>query len=249
MNMRKLRYTLAILLAIVMLVACALLPGTVASIQDNLMQGKVNYREMNSVQLNFAEEKRFIPLIGKLALLRTGELYWVRSQDATLTEEEIHTLLINELRLYIDSGLIPCNFEDFQIELKPALVCSSTDPEQYAVVWWVTMAVVEEPYDHVDVLLDDQTGVILYINYEAGYPLFDSEDLNKRMSTFTSIYFDALGLTPFSQEELYLNGEPLGCRFLFKDGQYDVMIDCYVTPQGFYNEFVVSESAQAEKES
>lgn len=247
--MRKLKYALAILLAIVILVACALLPGTVASIQDNLMNRKVNYREMDSVQLNFTEEKRFISLLGKLALLQTGEIYRIRPQEATLTEEEIKTLLSLELRLYLDSGLIPCNFEDFQVTLTPALACSTTDPEQYAVVWWVSMAVVEEPYDHVDLLLDDQTGVILYINYEAGYPLFSREELSDRMDTFASVYFHALGLIPFSQEELYLNGEPLGCRFLFEDGQYDVIIDCYVTPQGFYTEFVVSESGKAEKGS
>ena len=162
--MKKLKMPLLVLLATIMLAAFASLPAIAASVQDSTTVNHSGYGQMKSMELEFAEEKETLPMMGKLALLGHMECVDIDPSQASMTEEEVFAAAEASMEAYIDAGI----FQWFDVTLRsavPKLGVDLNDVNNYIVLW--TVSFVDEVDQSCVLLLDidDETGKILSIRY------------------------------------------------------------------------------------
>lgn len=190
--MRKILYSLALLLAAAVLCAGAFLPKIAAVIQDKTVIGKVAYESIQSVQLQIDQEQIALSLMERLALAQINKTVPVSDADARMTEETLNQTVQTSLKPYIEKGMIPS--WDFTFEWKPVLAYDPDDPRRYCIFGEGFATNNEEPFLFLDLRIDDETGRVLVLHFNTDEQLFESHQLQNRLDFFCKTYFQELGL-------------------------------------------------------
>lgn len=206
-----------ILFTVILLIAGASLPAIAASVQDSTTVNHSGYGQMKSMELEFAEEKETLPMMGKLALLGHMECVDIDPSQASMTEEEVFAAAEASMEAYIDAGI----FQWFDVTLRsavPKLGVDLNDVNNYIVLW--TVSFVDEVDQSCVLLLDidDETGKILSIHYGV-YDSYSMDGVWKHnkviMDNFTDIYFSQLGMTEAKE---YVESVDAGVAYFQRDG-------------------------------
>lgn len=160
--MRNIRYFLLVVAALCALVIGACLPTLAVKMYDSADLESVSYLEKEPVQLTLRQDTRE-PLSDaqKLMLLCSGSSLFIPEQQAQMTLEEVQAAAEKALQPYLEQGLLrPADCEDFY-SIAPQLRYFSSDPKLYNIVWHVGYG------SHIGMILDDETGKLLDMNYVA----------------------------------------------------------------------------------
>ena len=234
--------TIGILFGTVISLACiAYFPKIIAIIQDREILSQAHLEEMQSVQLDIQEN---LPALGKLALMKNvhkGNCIEISLEDASMSKEKVQSTVTKALQPYYDAGLISL-FEEDACEYRPLLIWDAENSLS-GLVWEWSLASTKKKFHDVRVLLDDETGEILLIQYTENNVFEDSvqEDV---LSIFCEIYFaglqimDYAGFVTDDLEHQYIGDSVQGVRYRFGDVVYgEVNVDFFVYRNGFYLEF------------
>ena len=244
--MRNLKTSFLILLTILLLAGFAALPVIAASLQDSSVVNQSGYQQMQTIKLDYGNEKETLPIMGKLALFTIMQTIDIDASQASMTEEEAFLAAETQMKAYEEAGI----FQWFDVALRsaaPKLGIDPNDATNYVVFWTVTY--ISEKSQNQTLLLDidDATGKILSIRHEVyeSYSMDGVWERNKKiMNEFTSIYFSQLGMTAEKESaesevrfEYYeRDGGVSNALYSFGDVTYgEISIDFYVEGAGgFY---------------
>lgn len=242
--MRKLKIPLLILLTIVLLIAGASLPTIVAAVQDRVTVDHSGFGDMPSIELTLSRDKDSMDAAEKLLLLAADNRIYISEAEANMTADDALTALCAEMDRYIDAGIFEW-FDASSISCEPFICIDTNDTQRYNIFWTITMINKNEPYQVLMADMDDETGVIYSLRYEAyqEYALNGVWERNETvMDAFTDLYFQALGWTEAAEyarstgigyEYLELDGEVSCARYSFGDTQYgEINMEFYVYGSG-----------------
>jgi len=238
----KNRGNLLVLLGTAFVFVCiAYFPKWMAALQDRKILSQAQIEEMQSVQLNIQEE---LPAMGKLALMKNihkGNAIEISTEDAYMSVEELQNTVAKALQPYFDTDLISL-FEEERCEYRPLLVWDRENSLSGIVWQWVSTSMKDKFYE-VGVLLDDETGEILLIQY-SGDRVFEDSMQDDILSLLCENYFEGLQITDYADfatddlEHQYIGDNVQGVRYRFGDVVYgEVNVDFFVSRYGFYMEF------------
>ena len=233
---------LSVLLGTIFVLLCiAYLPKMIEIFQDREILSKAQVEEMQSVQLNIQEK---LPVIGKLALMKNvheGNAIEISEQDASMSKEKVQSEVSKALQVYYDTGLITMFEEDIR-NCTPLLVWD-TDNSSSRIVWQWVASTKKKKFFEIGVLLDDETGEILLIQY-TGNRILDDSRQKDILPIFCELYFEGLQIVDYGKfviddlEHEYIGENVQGIRYCFQDTVYGaVIVDFYVNRYGFYMEF------------
>lgn len=195
--MRKLIYSLFLLLVAALIVAGAFLPRITAAITDNSTNGKAETAPMQSVELALGESSHEpLDMLRKLALADHMSTVPISADQAALTEEEVYSAVEKHMQDYAASGI----FEMFTPTYTSVETLLAIDPygtDNYGIIWTVNLVSGDGPYRSLFLHIDDETGKILFMDYETHgedrfnyYPEYQSYV----MGVFAGNFFSQLGL-------------------------------------------------------
>ncbi len=195
--MRILKYSIALLLTVVFLVAGALLPTAVVSALDRSALGQVGHADIASVELTLAEQREPMSIDEKLALMQIAMKvdigFDVIENKAKMTEEEVLQATDIALAPYYDAGLLADKDRELS-QCQPFLYYDRNDLETNAILWEVTLTE-NGAYERLAVVIDDDTGTLLHISCYAEETVFEEKERPKAAELFAEIYFDGVGWT------------------------------------------------------
>lgn len=239
--MKKLKNAMILLLTILFIGCGAILPGIVAAVMDRDNVNQTGTREMASVALEMGEERRSLTTGGKIDLLRRGKCINITEKDASMTEADVNAAVETAMAEYIDAGVF--GWFDYSAWTAVPKLCIDPDaPDNYAVIWTVTVIQETNPYQTLAVDVDDETGRIYSIRYDI-YGEYSLDGVWERnaavMDAVTHVYLNQLGLLQENAEPNIeyseLDGEVLCGTFLFRDEEFaQVGIEFYVTGTGSF---------------
>lgn len=195
--MRKVIYSLFLLLVAALIVAGAFLPQITAAITDSSTNGKADVAPMQSVELALGESSHEpLNMLRKLALEDHMNSVPIFADQAAMTEEEVYAAVEKNMQDYVASGI----FEMFTPTYTSAETLLAIDPygtDNYGIIWTVNLVSEDGPYRSLFLHIDDETGKILFIDYETHgedrfnyYPEYQSYV----MGVFTGNFFSQLAL-------------------------------------------------------
>ena len=244
--MRNLKISLLILLTILLLAGFAALPVIAASLQDNRVVNQSGYQQMQTMKLDYGNEKETLPIMGKLALFTIMQTIDIDASQASMTEEEAFLAAETQMKAYEEAGI----FQWFDVPLRsatPKLGIDPNDATNYVVFWTVTYISEKGQKQTLLLDIDDETGKILSIRHEVyeAYSMDGVWERNKKiMNAFTDIYFSQLGMTEAKKyaeteagfEYYERDGGVSNALYSFGDVTYgEISIDFYVEGAGgFY---------------
>lgn len=241
--MNKWKRFLFPLIALVMLAFFAVLPKTVAWLQDEVGHSEVKYGEMETLHLSLDGENPLpsVSMMGKLNMLRNEALYSISESQASMTKEEVLAAIDRELLSYYKNGLMFNEWENAEKFLMPYL---SYDREQgYCIFWEVNFFSYANDY-YLNLYVEDETGKIVFITYQADSLELSAEEQRLMLEALTNIYFGALGIVPAEAicqiEDILLSvaANTTAVSYTFYDDIYgEVSIEFYMHKHGFYNIF------------
>lgn len=228
--------------SVALLILIAYLPKMAAAMQDKEILTQPQYESMQSVQLEIREN---LSALGKLALVRnmsSGNNIEISKEEALMSVEEVNAAVDKALAPYISAGLIQ-PFEESYREWRPLWMWDDENLEINGIVWEGYIVGEQDGYHVVNVLIDDETGNLLFIQYNSNYALEYSMQ-EEFLSKFCEIYFGSLEITDFANFETrdlvgqYIGDDAHGIRYRFGDLEYgEINIDFYIYLNGFYVEF------------
>lgn len=245
--MGKLR-ALLLLLTVLCIIGGAMLPRVVARVTDRLDADQVVYGQMQSVQLelNVTEQPDPARMLQMLALERNMTTIPVTEAEASMTEEEVYAAVQRQMDEYCDVGI----FQWFDVTHRtadPYLAMDPDDPDNFGIIWGVSLSHQESPYHNLFVHLDDATGKILMLDYYTEEYLYPSEEQRYVFEPWTDTYFAQLGLsynTEYVQSletdvsETRLDDDTMMVRYTFQEIEFgEIYLEFYVSPNGFYIQF------------
>lgn len=233
-RMRNVKIILSLLLTTALIGTMAFLPQIAAFFLDRSTIGKVGTAPMQTVQLEFHSED--IPpepgdLLRKLSLQSRMSTVPINPEQATLTQAQVFEYVDIWMGDYINAGI----FQWFDETYRYAEPYIGIDPENtanYNIFWGITIVNEKDPYHSLFLHIDDETGKILYIQYQI-YRSFSTETVLDYtqfiMDAFVNIYFDQLlyesdTLPAPTVDEGVVDGDVLYCRFTFPDTGYGEIV-------------------------
>ena len=241
--MGKGKNILLLLLAAVVITACAALPGLVAVCQDGAAIGQTHYETVPNIQLHIRGEEAASPLkeLARISLMDGG--LEISDTMASMTAEEAEARFYDILQTYIDAGLV-ASFDAVVYESRCMLATVSSDASVNGVFWMATLISGDDQnFAQFDAAIDDETGHLLAVSY-TGDRAFSAAEREKIREVFTDLYFCSLGLAayaPFVTADLdgaYVGENTIAVRYRFGDAVYgELNVDFYVDEYGFYTQF------------
>lgn len=232
--MNKLKYALSILLAALVIAGGALAPRIAAQVQDRLDSGNIHCDPLQSIQLNIQEEQEALPMLAKLALLRGGYSMDIGNIKTNLTEHSAVNTARDQLVKYQYMALLPSDFLNYNLSAVPGIVCSGSGPwgeEYYNVFWYVSLEPVD--YAHLSIILDDQTGLIVSIEYTCEIPYITTEDAYYYMEPFYQSFCDTIQEKPDAINWLDMDAA-VGVDCTWEDEVFgDVIMEFLIYGDGF----------------
>lgn len=208
--MTKLKVPLLILFTMILLIIGASLPQIAAAVQDSATVNNSGYSEMESLKLDFSQERQWMPILGKLALIRDGSFYGISTEETVMSEDEVKLAVEEGLSLYYQAELIPYNWNDVKYVADPHLVYASSNTENYCILWVVSIAWPDDEH-MLSLYVDDETGLILYLHYETIQAL-DVYTAQGYLDAFSNAYFESTGISA-----ILVNPEGYGAEFVDYD--------------------------------
>ena len=244
--MRNFKISLLILLTILLLAGFAALPVIAASLQDNRVVNQAGYQQIQTIKLDYGNEKETLPIMGKLALFSIMQTIDIDSSQASMTQEEAFLAAETQIKAYEEAGIFQW-FDVAHRSATPKLGIDPNDATNYVVFWTVTYISEKKQNQTLILDIDDETGKILCIRHEVyqSYSMDGVWERNQKiMNEFTSIYFSQLGMTAEKESaeevrsfEYYeRDGGVSNALYSFGDVTYgEISIDFYVEGAGgFY---------------
>jgi len=238
--MRSILKRICILLAGAgILLLCAGFPEMAARLQDPAGNTGPQYSAVTPVK---PEQRPTLSASDKLILLsQKNPGIEISEDETTMSASHVNAAAEKAFAPYLTAGLLPST-EDFYRYSRPLLIQDPGSPERHCIVWEVCRIQSSPPNSVIDVLIDDETGNILRLYYDAGQLLFGQYELGTNLNTFVDIYFNALGIRDHGK---YLLGEPYYseeiCRVQYRVQDTDagtVTLDFVCLCSGFYVTFL-----------
>lgn len=204
--MTKLKNGLVLLLVFLLVVLGAVLPGAVARVQDELTAGQMQYADVDSLQLKLEERSQALSMQEKLALIPNGVGVEVNSEVTDMKGAQVLETLYTQLESYADLGLLTHDLDNDLLEFSPVMVYDEADSKRYSFYWRVTTSFDGAEYDSLNVILDDETGTILAMEYVNPNLYIEAESLWEYQEILRKIYFGNLGLEPVDAMALDTEG-------------------------------------------
>ena len=242
---------MALILTVLLIAVLALLPQAIAGVSDFIGNEKPGTAPMQSVELALGADKMDEPgyMMRKLALEQRMTTIPIEPEQATMTGEEVLTAALDGMTAYMEANMFTW-FEYTFCGAEPYLGIDPMDKNNNTIFWGVTFAYDnydKDPYQNLFMHIDDETGKILYINYETygedRFKYYYPENHRLMMEGFVDSFFSPLNLTQRSEYENLL-GESVVERdltddvtcvlYTFEDAQYGTInVEFYITPLGF----------------
>ena len=239
--MYKLKNSLMVLLAICIIVGCAVLPAAVTEFQDKFSWEQLKYDQISSIELDFSQKETGLPTLGKLELLQDCVAMERLESEASKTKEEILAALEAGLQPYIDQNLLPDDDGLTVASVIPTLVYNPEDPTENMMLWCIELTNPEETYSYVSAIVDDESGHILALDFHSDGDFMLGQDWESFCIHLAETFFSALELEFPSEDWLYnptfVHGEPeyLEVKYSFGDLAYgEVLVTFSIYPNGFY---------------
>lgn len=248
--MYRLKAVFVVLLSLALIAGLALLPKGIAGISDFLSNGKPGTASMNTVELTVYSDQTNEPgyMMRKLAMYQQMTTIPISPDQAKMSEEEVLTAAIDGMTLYMEANMFEW-FEYHYSSAEPYIGIDPADKSKNLIFWAVTFAVNNEPYHQLFLHIDDETGKILYIEYETDGPdqfnYYYPENQRFLMEGFVDSFYRPLNLVSHqlieyknlvSQNvtERKLTDDVTCVRYTFEDSEYGVIIvEFIISPKGF----------------
>lgn len=203
--MTKLKNALILLLVVLLLAAGALLPTAVTWVQDTLTAGQVQYANVDSLQLTLEERRQSLDMVGKLNLILNGDIVEVTDKVTQMSEGDVIEAVYAGLQPYAGLGFIPLELDNDMLEFHPIMAYGDTDPDMYNFYWYVYLSFDGYADDTLTVILDDETGKILAMEFVN--PYLDVADMSyEYVHIISDTYFKDLGITPADAVQIDTEG-------------------------------------------
>ncbi len=199
--MKKLKAVCIFLAAATVIILGALLPVLVGMIQDHTTMGNIDYSDIN--KLHF--ELRNMTMAEKMSLLYDSTTVKIDedSQNSSLDEREdmvlensspenITTIFFEAIQPYIQSGLIRDDYYMDKYESQHFLAYNADAPN-ISNVFYLLNTLGETNGNELNVIIDEQTGIAMVIEYITQKPVYDSWSLEDLMWLCYQIFFDTMG--------------------------------------------------------
>lgn len=188
--MRKGKYIIVLFLTVVFIAAGALLPQLAARMQDAAVHGKISYRNMDEISLQFTE----LSVFEKFRLLSDGYQVTLPESSARMSVDELRAALERELAPYYQEGLLQRPLSDYSMNCQLMLHYLIDSTELSNIFWSVSLYRDGEDWQVLELQVDDKTGKIMKIYHESSSYLFEEWELPEKLTAFYHIYLDALDL-------------------------------------------------------
>lgn len=189
--MRNMKTLSLILLTVALLIGFAYLPGITAAAQDASFSG-VGFHAIRQVELVISQPEAAGDILGKMALLRNGSFYTVSPSKTNIAQSEIEQVVRDELNPYYEAELVPYNWASYEFSAVPHLVSDTLDTDSYAIVWIVSIHWPDSG-DHLDLYVDDGTGMILHLHFASGEKL-ETYTAFGYLGTLSTTFLNSTGL-------------------------------------------------------
>ena len=195
--MRNIKNWLSLCLALLLVTLCAFLPRLTTMTVSNgssLEEPEFFYADMQTDQLRI-DEKVTLSTLEKLALFPHATAVEISADHAEMTEEEVLQMTYDRLDAYANAGLIQENYRYFTIDtISPTILYSNDSSNTYNIVWQVSLSSPDQIVS-IELLLDDETGLLLYIVYTSETEVYASTELSAMVNYVADIYFFPLSLS------------------------------------------------------
>lgn len=243
--MHKLKTVLILLLTAALIAGGAVLPRIVSSATDEASIGKEEISPIHSVELEVVEteERESASMARKLILLQDMYVLPLTEEEASMGAAEAIAAAEIAMEEYTAAGIFQW-FDVDSVSAEPFIGIDPRDMDNYNIYWTVYFDMGEEPYGTLLLYIDDETGVVLHIEYNR-YDSFTMEGVWEAnwavMDAFTDVYFRQLGMSEvadyFRSASLVDEGEIDGGvayrRYTIGDVDYgEIRIEFYVDGAG-----------------
>lgn len=193
--MRKIKYTVSVILLLALIVGASLLPNILSIIHDEATHGTSHYSALDTIQIDMSNDRTKLTVFDSLLLLTTEDGSPVDGSQASLSEDDILSIIIPKLALYEDAALIEGAIQDLSLLAYDPYLFYSKETGLYNIIWNVVLAG-NNPNQRFAVALDDATGSILMLGYECEADDSEADAVAKqeKLEQFAALYFGDLGL-------------------------------------------------------
>ena len=246
--MTKVKNALAFLLVFLLAAVGAVIPVVTARVQDSLTAGQVQYADVDSLQLTLEERRQQLDMLEKMHLILSGTGVEVTSEVTKMNGAQMLEAMYAQMEPYSAFGLFVQPDNDY-LEFYPVMVYNEADPQQYAFYWHVNMSFDAGEGDSLTVIMDDETGKLLALEYIDPSMQNPAKALWEFQDAIQAMYFGNLGLTPTEAMPVDTEGvlgDPMESvtdagdshvmmRYLLAGERYEgVSVEICVHTNGFY---------------
>lgn len=144
--------------------AMAFLPVTLSDLQDRYAHTDYAYADIGAVELQMDNGS----IWERIALLSSGyDSFEISPEQASISPEELNGYIEAELQPYIDRGVLPYvpDYTTDINEVQCAMVYDQKTAKATGCIFWMAVLIDRETGDHLELLLDDHSGKIVFLNY------------------------------------------------------------------------------------
>lgn len=236
--MSKFKTILALFIMTAVIISGLFLPNIVAAFQSQSAAVDYEYADMQTAQLRIEDEVS-LSTLGKLAMLSDATTVEITEDQTTMNTDEAIQAAFDCLDAYHFADLISVNYHYFAIDAVPGILYSVERPDEYNIVWAISLYAPDYS-TLIDLVLDDATGTLLAISYHADGSPFAESDLPQLLFYIAELYFAPLSLTPSAEnfgestENAETSANWFSGTYIFYDDVYnEVAVEIRVSAYGF----------------
>lgn len=189
--MGKYKTVVAVVFTVCLLFLGAFLPVLVTALQDHTTLNRTGYADSTAVVLEFSTRHN-LSTVEKLILLNQSNSYTISENETKMTAEQVLSCVQTHMAQYTDAELLP-PLDYSQCQSVPA-ICIDDATQAHCIIWAVCIE--NSDTDLLTVIVDDETGVILSVDYQAFEQNLDltSERYHHKIEAFMEIFLSQLEL-------------------------------------------------------
>lgn len=229
--MRNVRYIVVSIFTVLLIVVTSILPVGISAFFDSTTHGKTYISDMDTIQLSFIGTSSELTSVQKLRLVGQGTYTSVADDQVLLTTDNVEQYAVETARRFMFAGLIDIPISELSVSIcEPLLYYDFENSDQYFICWSVKLsdASIVVPFE---VLIDDSTGKVLYVDYSCG----DMSISKSKVELFASCYLDSLNVQYNVIECTQLENGAWQMSVMCFEGLDEVNIELYMDSEGFYS--------------